>query len=70
MAEEHRAMLLAVEHRFYGDSINPDGLKTENLAHLSSQQALVLAPCVCVCMYVVSIWSVTKPNIIAISFCL
>ncbi|XP_058490737.1 thymus-specific serine protease [Solea solea] len=40
MAKEHRALLLAVEHRFYGDSINPDGLKTENLADLSSQQAL------------------------------
>ncbi|XP_036006088.1 thymus-specific serine protease isoform X2 [Fundulus heteroclitus] len=43
MAKEHRALLVAVEHRFYGDSINPDGLKTENLADLSSQQALVLA---------------------------
>ncbi|XP_027135967.1 thymus-specific serine protease [Larimichthys crocea] len=41
MAEEHGALLLALEHRFYGDSINPDGLKTENLADLSSQQALV-----------------------------
>lgn len=39
MAEEHGALLLALEHRFYGDSINPDGLKTENLADLSSQQA-------------------------------
>lgn len=56
MAEEHGALLLAVEHRFYGDSINPDGLKTENLADLSSQQALVLAPyhfiCVCVLIWV------------------
>ncbi|KAI3354518.1 hypothetical protein L3Q82_019032, partial [Scortum barcoo] len=40
MAEEHGALLLALEHRFYGDSINPDGLTTENLADLSSQQAL------------------------------
>ncbi|KAM7399701.1 hypothetical protein PAMP_018949 [Pampus punctatissimus] len=40
MAEEHGALLLALEHRFYGDSINPDGLKTENLADLSSQQAV------------------------------
>ncbi|KAF6736108.1 Thymus-specific serine protease [Oryzias melastigma] len=40
MAQQHRALLLAVEHRFYGDSINPDGLKTESLADLSSQQAL------------------------------
>lgn len=54
MAEEHGALLLALEHRFYGDSINPDGLKTENLADLSSQQALVLAlyQCVCVCFWV------------------
>lgn len=42
MAEEHGALLLAVEHRFYGDSINPDGLETQNLAELSSQQVLVL----------------------------
>ncbi|RVE64706.1 hypothetical protein OJAV_G00128930 [Oryzias javanicus] len=40
MAQQHRALLLAVEHRFYGDSINPDGLQTESLADLSSQQAL------------------------------
>ncbi|XP_044057224.1 thymus-specific serine protease isoform X1 [Siniperca chuatsi] len=40
MAEKHGALLLVLEHRFYGDSINPDGLKTENLADLSSQQAL------------------------------
>ncbi|XP_041662374.1 thymus-specific serine protease [Cheilinus undulatus] len=41
MAEEHGALILTLEHRFYGDSINPDGLKTENLVCLSSQQALV-----------------------------
>ncbi|KAF7651067.1 hypothetical protein LDENG_00116510 [Lucifuga dentata] len=40
MAEEHGALLLALEHRFYGDSINPDSLETDNLADLSSQQAL------------------------------
>ncbi|XP_041851216.1 thymus-specific serine protease isoform X2 [Melanotaenia boesemani] len=40
MAKKHGALLLAVEHRFYGDSINPDGLKLDNLAALSSQQAL------------------------------
>ena len=39
MAEQHGALLLVLEHRFYGDSINPDGLKTENLEDLSSQQA-------------------------------
>ncbi|XP_056140094.1 thymus-specific serine protease [Lampris incognitus] len=40
IAKEHKALLVALEHRFYGDSINPDGLKTESLADLSSQQAL------------------------------
>ncbi|KAM4628161.1 thymus-specific serine protease [Polymixia lowei] len=40
MAEAHGALLVALEHRFYGNSINPDGLKTENLSYLSSQQAL------------------------------
>ncbi|XP_030298317.1 thymus-specific serine protease [Sparus aurata] len=40
MAEQHGALLLVLEHRFYGNSINPDGLKTENLQDLSSQQAL------------------------------
>lgn len=50
MAEEHGALLLALEHRFYGDSINPDGLETENLADLSSQQALVLAPYHFICV--------------------
>ncbi|XP_059371171.1 thymus-specific serine protease [Carassius carassius] len=41
MAERHGALLVALEHRFYGQSINPDGLETENLRDLSSQQALV-----------------------------
>ncbi|XP_030633836.1 thymus-specific serine protease [Chanos chanos] len=40
MAEEFGALLVALEHRFYGDSINPDGLEVENLVYLSSQQAL------------------------------
>ncbi|XP_051534522.1 thymus-specific serine protease [Myxocyprinus asiaticus] len=40
MAERHGALLVALEHRFYGESINPDGLETEKLRDLSSQQAL------------------------------
>lgn len=39
MAEEHGALLVALEHRFYGESMNPGGLETEDLADLSSQQA-------------------------------
>uniref|UniRef100_A0A8C6UQW3 Uncharacterized protein n=1 Tax=Neogobius melanostomus TaxID=47308 RepID=A0A8C6UQW3_9GOBI len=39
LAKDHGALLLALEHRFYGDSVTPDGLKTETLVHLSSQQA-------------------------------
>ncbi|KAI7800555.1 thymus-specific serine protease [Triplophysa rosa] len=40
MAERQGALLVALEHRFYGESINPDGLETEQLKDLSSQQAL------------------------------
>ncbi|KAK7172248.1 hypothetical protein R3I93_004533 [Phoxinus phoxinus] len=40
MAERHGALLVALEHRFYGQSIAPEGLETETLRHLSSQQAL------------------------------
>ncbi|XP_039510188.1 thymus-specific serine protease-like [Pimephales promelas] len=40
MAERHAALLVSLEHRFYGQSIIPDGLETETLRHLSSQQAL------------------------------
>lgn len=39
MAKQHGALLVALEHRFYGYSINPDGLELDNLARLSSQQA-------------------------------
>ncbi|XP_061454036.1 thymus-specific serine protease [Rhineura floridana] len=40
LAEMYGALLVALEHRFYGASINPDGLQDHNLQFLSSQQAL------------------------------
>lgn len=39
MAEDHGALLVALEHRFYGESMNPDSLETDDLSDLSSQQA-------------------------------
>jgi serine protease 16 len=40
LAEKYGALLVSAEHRFYGASINDDGLKLGNLRSLSSQQAL------------------------------
>jgi hypothetical protein len=40
LAKEHRAMLVDVEHRFYGQSIPTVDTSTPNLAYLSSSQAL------------------------------
>ncbi|KAI5626362.1 thymus-specific serine protease, partial [Silurus asotus] len=40
MAEKYGALVVALEHRFYGTSINPGGLELLHLQHLSSQQAL------------------------------
>ncbi|TNN43582.1 hypothetical protein EYF80_046245 [Liparis tanakae] len=39
VAEEHGALRLALYRRFHGDSINPEGLETENPSDPSSQQA-------------------------------
>ena len=38
-AKKFGALIFAVEHRFYGQSMNDGGLKLENLKYLSSQQA-------------------------------
>ncbi|KAH3770490.1 hypothetical protein DPMN_171777, partial [Dreissena polymorpha] len=40
LGRQHKALLVGVEHRFYGASLNDDGLQLEELEYLSSQQAL------------------------------
>ncbi|XP_077192685.1 thymus-specific serine protease isoform X2 [Paroedura picta] len=40
LAHKYGALLVALEHRFYGASLNSDGLQDQNLLFLSSQQAL------------------------------
>jgi serine protease 16 len=40
LAKEHRALLVNVEHRFYGKSYPTADMSTENLMYLSSEQAL------------------------------
>ena len=39
LAKRFNALIFAVEHRFYGASINKDGLGLEQMQYLSSQQA-------------------------------
>ncbi|XP_066913299.1 putative serine protease K12H4.7 [Clytia hemisphaerica] len=40
MAKEHKALVLALEHRYYGDSHPTSDTSVENLKYLSSEQAL------------------------------
>ncbi|ETV96398.1 hypothetical protein H310_10551 [Aphanomyces invadans] len=40
LAQQHRALLVGVEHRFYGTSYPTPNMTTDNLRYLSSQQAL------------------------------
>ena len=40
LARQHRALLVDVEHRFYGESYPTTDMSTENLRYLTSQQAL------------------------------
>ncbi|XP_078517215.1 thymus-specific serine protease-like [Lissotriton helveticus] len=60
LAQKHGAMLVALEHRFYGASINPDGLVLDNLRFLSSQQAL--ADLASFHLYVTQKYSLTPEN--------
>jgi hypothetical protein len=39
LAKKYKALIFAVEHRFYGESLNDDGLELKNLQYLSSQEA-------------------------------
>ncbi len=40
LAREHKALLVCVEHRFYGKSWPSEDMSTRHLRHLSSAQAL------------------------------
>lgn len=40
LAKEHKALLVCVEHRFYGRSWPTADMSTHHLRHLSSAQAL------------------------------
>ncbi|XP_064621595.1 thymus-specific serine protease-like [Lineus longissimus] len=40
LAKKYGALVMAVEHRYYGASINDNGLELKNMQYLSSQQAL------------------------------
>lgn len=40
LAKKHNALLVNVEHRFYGQSYPTEDMSTHNLQYLSSQQAL------------------------------
>lgn len=60
LSVKYGALVAAVEHRFYGESINPDGLKMENLQYLSSQQAL--ADLASFHAYLVDTYNLTRNN--------
>lgn len=40
LAEKFHALVIAIEHRFYGKTFPSSDLSTKNLRHLSSAQAL------------------------------
>ena len=40
LAQDHKALQVDIEHRFYGESYPTSNMTTENLRYLSSEQAL------------------------------
>jgi len=40
LAKEHKALMVSLEHRFYGESYPTDDMSVENLSYLTSEQAL------------------------------
>mmetsp|Transcript_27774 Transcript_27774/g.52619 ORF Transcript_27774/g.52619 Transcript_27774/m.52619 type:complete len:541 (-) Transcript_27774:128-1750(-) len=40
LAKEHKALMVSLEHRFYGESYPTSDMSAENLAYLTSEQAL------------------------------
>jgi len=40
LAQEHKALMVDIEHRFYGESYPTENMTTDNLKYLSSEQAL------------------------------
>ncbi|XP_064612363.1 thymus-specific serine protease-like [Liolophura sinensis] len=60
LARKYGALLFAVEHRYYGASINDDGLRLRNMKFLSSQQAL--ADLASFYQYAVNTYQLTPSN--------
>lgn len=64
LAKEHGAMLVNVEHRFYGDSYPTLDMSTSNLQYLSSQQGL--ADLARIIPYIKNQYSTTSSTVITV----
>ena len=38
LAKEHKALMVSLEHRFYGESYPTDDMSVESLSYLTSEQ--------------------------------